>query len=342
MSCSIKKLALFLPCQTPFYTALFEDMKKGFEQAGFTVDGGPRLLDRKELLDFCQQFKPEAVFEMNRSRAQMPWFPKNIIHIGWIVDLFGHPDTYYNGSEILYFFEYRRAKTYWRKWYTIHGDSPRGVIDWLPPGYSPDSYFTEDIKPAVNFSFIGHIPLPWNREEFDRKLGDNVTFEDFYDCCKKPENTARFYRYGKKEIARLLGQNLSIEGQRLNYDVHVRIGRMLCRATMMRCLLSVNDSVRIYGPHNWQKWREFSSFYHSFLCSAVDFRRATLSSRIGVHEGYGTHFRLFDIMGTGRCVFFHNNPHRTFLKKECREIELLFEPDRHFIYFDADDVREKS
>ena len=341
-TCSIKRIALFLPRPTPFYTTLFKQMKEGFEQAGFSVGGYTNLLGQKELLEFCRSFRPEAIFEMNRSRVQIPYLPPDIIHIGWIVDLLGGPYTYYGESEILYFFEERRAREYPGKWLKKYGTKPKCLSDWLPPGHSPDTYYREKITPSMDFSFIGHIPSPWREEELHRVIGDNITFEDFYNCCKDKKHTARFYKYGEKEVARVLGQPIFIEGQKLKYDVYIRIGRMLCRVGMMRCLLSSNASIRIYGPDNWQKWGEFSTYYDRFLNTPDEIRHATLCSRIGVHEGYGTHFRLFDIMATGRCVFFHKNPFRTFKDPKSREIELLFEPDKHFIYFDDGDVHEKS
>ena len=92
-------IGLFLPATTPFYRTVFKGMKLGFEQLGHKVLGGTEFLEEAELIRFCEQFKPDFIFEMNRSKNQIPLFPSSVKHIAWVVDSMGLDLNDFCGSE---------------------------------------------------------------------------------------------------------------------------------------------------------------------------------------------------------------------------------------------------
>jgi len=325
------RLALFMPRDTAFYRRLFSEMKRGLRQAGFEVAGGTLWLDEEGMSRFVGEFRPRAVLEMNRSRAQIPWFPKDVIHIGWIVDLWGRPLEAFGESEILYFFERGWAKKVqsWR-W-------GGGFVDWLPPGFCPDSFFHEAILPDVDFSFAGHIPKPWNKEELSRQVCDGVRFADFFDYCRR--NTKRYYRFGAKVVKRLCGRDIVIKDQSLWYDMEMRGARIINRVNLLNTVLAVSGSIALYGNENWLEWPEFSKFYQGDMRTGKDLRRAILRSRLPIHEGSETHFRILEIMGSGSCLFFYLNPFRV---QQKRDIDILCEPGIHYIPFSQDDLQDKA
>ena len=84
---SIKRLGLFLPAMNSFYLSLFFALKRAFNELDIEVSGWTSLPSEKELEVFIDQFKPDAIFEMNRSRRQVPSLPRKVKHISWMVDV---------------------------------------------------------------------------------------------------------------------------------------------------------------------------------------------------------------------------------------------------------------
>ncbi len=142
MNNNTHRIAIFLPRPTPFYITLFQGIKKGFEKVGFTVSGQVENLGRDALLKFCRKFKPHTIFEMNRSRAQIPWLPKEIVHIAWIVDLLGNRPEHYRNSEVIYFFEEPLARTYNDLYHVKFHKTPETLVDWLPPRFCAGCIFS--------------------------------------------------------------------------------------------------------------------------------------------------------------------------------------------------------
>lgn len=349
MTSRIKKIALFLPQRTSFYINLFSAMKRGFEQAGFDVSGGLQLLDKEPMLEFCRQYKPGVVFEMNRSKAQIPWFPKNVIHIAWIVDLMGEPFSYFRDSDIIYLFGFKWVDQYIEAWKTQFGKTPPVFVKWLPPGYSPDVYFPASNGFKIDFSFVGHIPLPWTPKELSRdvptKDGKTISFGDVYAQCIKVLNIPSPQAPTGNKLGDVLHNLVDFKDQKikndqsLRYDLNIRITRMLNRSSMMDCLKSTKRSIHIYGPENWKAWQEYKPYYKHFLIHQNDIRKVFVTSKINVHEGNGTHFRLFDEMGSGAFVFYHKNH---FGSADPSGLEAIFEEGRHYVAFDKHNIKLKA
>ncbi len=343
MNRNIKKLALFLPNPSPFYMSLFFAIKKGFEQADIQVIGWPQLLEKEPLLEFCRQYNPDILFEMNRSRAQIPYLPKKILHIAWIVDLMGHSFEYFRHSDIIYLFGCQWVERYKKRWNKTYQTQPNNLIKWLPPGFSPEIYYHEDMEPIVDFSFAGHIPLPWTQAELDRiiptKNGKSLSFKDIYEFYCQPLNLKIVNKIDESVINRITGEPIDINNPVLKYDLNVRIGRMIHRHSMMDCLLSTNRSIHIYGPQNWQKWPKYEPYYKYFITNPHNIRKVFLTSKINIHEGNGAHFRIFDCMGSGGCLFYHKDPYDAV---DMSGLEALFEADTHYVLFTKDDITQKS
>ena len=98
------RLSVFLPRPTGFYRGLLPQMLRGFEQAGFEVSGTTEHLGEAELLDWCRSHKTDVVFEMNRTRSEVPFLPRSILHISWVVDFLGRTEAQIQGSDLTYFF----------------------------------------------------------------------------------------------------------------------------------------------------------------------------------------------------------------------------------------------
>lgn len=321
-------------------------MKKAFLQLGIEVGGGSQLLEEDELLEFCRLFKPDAILEMNRSRAQIPFLPRDIVHIAYIVDLMGNQLEYFNDSEVIYWFAYiwhYRSRSSDR----LLNEIKAVIIDWLPPGFDPNTYYPEpDRKKEVDFSFMGHIPLPWTTKELQRtvskKNGNPFSFKDFILECENPENH-HFLYYKTWWFLSTLGIDTGILDESLRYDIECRTGRLYNRKRLMDAIASFSDSISIYGPENWQAWEVYKPFYKTYISDPNQMRLIIQTSRFSLHEGNGTHFRLFDCMGAGGCVFYYENPYKNLFPKTIpRGIDQLFEAGKHYVTFSQDNAEEKA
>ena len=80
-----RRLSVFLPRPTGFYRGLLPQILRGFEQAGFEVSGTTQLLGEAELVEWCREHRADVVFEMNRSRSQVPFLPRSVKHVSWVL-----------------------------------------------------------------------------------------------------------------------------------------------------------------------------------------------------------------------------------------------------------------
>lgn len=165
------RLSVFLPRPTGFYRGLLPQMLRGFEQAGFEVSGTTEHLGEAELLEWCRSHKTDVVFEMNRPRAEVPFLPRSIRHITWVVDFLGRTEEQIHGSDLTYFFT-----TGWVMAFPYDTFS-----DWLPPGSCPDTYAPNDAPFESDVSVAGHVPPPWSDAELARNVSRTARPMQFGD-----------------------------------------------------------------------------------------------------------------------------------------------------------------
>ncbi len=326
------RIAIFLPKSTPFYMSTLFAMKRGFEAHGVEVVGWTNLPESEHLIEFCRQYKPDAIIEMNRSRNDVPELPRNVRHVAWIVDAGARKLDDYRDSEVLYFFA-----SGFKKLYTVPA---AGVVDWLPPGFCSDVYRSEPASPQVEFMFAGHIPLPWTKEELDRVIYRDahrtVLFGEVASACfsewdklgglcmLQPGEVRKTIKDCMKTLA---GCAVLLDAPALAYDVYVRNVRLYHRTKLMDSVLSVSDSVMLYGSENWSKWSRYAQYFNGFLSDPGELRRAYQDSSFVLHEGVGLHFRTFDCMGSGSVLTYVSSVE----DDQPEGINSLFEPHRHYI-----------
>jgi len=300
-----KIIALFMPSQTPFYTGLFSAIKKSLEHLSYKVVGGCKLLEGDELLSFINKNTPSIFFEMNRCKAEIKHFPKNILHITWIVDLWGRKLSDIQGSEIVYFFS-----TEWLKDYKSNSNCK---VDWLPPASDPDYYFPiNDTNKKCKSVFIGHISNPWKKNDLERifleKNNNKILFSDILDSFEKKwsvqdeiVNNDCYLKEVQDWIKKNYLINFEITDPVMRYDVGCRIIRKGRREFFLDTLLeNVNIlPLSIYGKKTWLKWDKYSEFYKKELMTPEEMNTVFNQSELVIHEGVGFHFRLFDAMLSG-------------------------------------------
>lgn len=330
-----------MPRASTFYLSLLFGLKRGFEKHDVAVFASVGLYDEPCLLEFCHQFKPDLIFEMNRARSELPNLPAHIKHIAWIVDTLGHTVDYYHGSDITYFFGGN-----WKRAFTANG----GLVDWLPPGACETSYDFQPQQPISDFSFVGHIPKPWTEEELGREICRHheqaITFGRLHDELIDYWKTISFENFENitylnsayQLVEERYGHQITIEDQRLRYDLGCRMIRLRNRHQLMSLVLESSDSVRIYGSENWTDWPQYRPHYHHFVDHSHELKQIYQSTKLNLHEGVGPHFRVFDAMSAGGLMFVKRTPDD---RAEGGILE-IFEPFVHYVPFLEDDFAEHA
>ncbi|NOX75091.1 MAG: glycosyltransferase family 1 protein [Gammaproteobacteria bacterium] len=350
------KIAIFFPHKTAFYQYLLHAMCRGFEELGVEVTGHCGLLPEGELVNFCLNYKPNIVLEMNRARCDVQGLPKNVTHICWLVDLWEKSVDQYYGSEMIFFFD-----PTWKDYYPFESEF---FCDYLPPGACTKNQGinrTENIK--HDFSFSGHIPKPWNEDELNRKIsfegGPSLRFGELYQavltesahassCLPPSKAVARINRLIRRgcrvpRVKRLnkdngLYQLVKYLHGTLYYDVNTRVVRMWGRQQLVQQAINISDSVGIYGTKNWADWEQYRKYYKGMVNNPEDLTSVYSGSRINLHQGVGMHFRVIDCMSVGGAVFVMRRQE----KITNGEIGDYFEDGVHFVSFDIDSFAEKA
>ncbi|MCF6209695.1 MAG: glycosyltransferase [Gammaproteobacteria bacterium] len=329
------KIGVFLPQKNHFYQHIAAALKTAFEAHGLETYCDLALYKPKALSRFCREFKPDCIFEMNRSRSELPELPGSIIHISWIVDLLGRDIDDIQESEIIYFFG--------TGWKDIHTNKHASLVDWLPAGFCPQTYKLCHSRKTVDFSFIGHIPRPWSSAELERIVGtgdaDPYTFEQLFEQCRltwakhgglhqlRPE---QYLHLVAEVLANGTRADFRISDRTMKYDIETRSTRMINRQHAIDSALSVSTAISIHGSTNWLEWDRYRPHYRGYLNSHQDIREVYQRSKLNLHEGIGLHFRTLDCMGAGGLLAFKP----TSRDGDPDGINSHFEPFRHYIPLD--------
>lgn len=306
-----KKVLLYLASNSPFYTQLFLQIKEGFEQAGLEVIGGPNLLQDEELLQLVEKHKPLFVFEMNRSKNEIENFPKEVIHVCWLVDFWGRKHHEIEGSDILYC---------WANSWVEHflNNSANKNVFFLPPATSSNIYKPMDLPKVNDFLFLGHIPNPWSSKELNRKVGrigsKTAVFKDILPLIE-------FFVLNKEvsiSCHEFLKQNQVILDECLDktieYDISSRTFRQVRREAFIKLFLREGYLLSIFGSENWLNYDSFKEFYKGYIDEPRSINQELAKTNILLHDGNYPHFRTFDAMAAKCCVaaceapFSHKNP----------------------------------
>ena len=300
----MKKVLLYLPYDSDFYKGLYEQIKRGFEQVGWHMEGGCGYLEGPLLIRKIESFKPDFIFEMNRTKSELNIACLGIPHVCWLVDYWGRTAGQIKGSDILYLFSHA--------WLTEYKDYD-GLIDVLYPGTDIDLYATcrgERSNRAI--LFLGHLPKIWEEAELNRRIylsGNRVVqFKQVVDLVhhfsinpvdyqKNAISTKAFLRNQLKT------QYLDTYGdQALFYDIFTRAFREGRRVGVMSQLVKHFDEVQIYGSENWLQREIFAHFYKGFLHTPQAMSKVLNQACFLLHDGAMPHFRTFDGMAAGCMV----------------------------------------
>ncbi len=331
-------IALFLPQDTPFYRRIFQFLADAFNRLNVNISGQCGFLPDEQLRLWLKQVKPDAIFEMNRVKDEVPvLYEFNIPHVTWIVDFQGRTEEHIKGSEITYFFD--------PGWDTNY--STGGLQDWLPPGTCQQTFrplaYNHNVE--VMFNFIGHIPKPWSEQELYRKVGGtNIAFRDLLGQYEQAlQNTKHQIKthHDLKNIIDALVAPYSQAGdtqilESWYYDLMERSKRLKNRAELLGFALKKTDSIAIYGSENWKQWHAYRKFYRRFIDCPYEMNKIHQNSQINLHDGVSFHFRAIDCLASGGLLFWYDNNEIT----GGRGLHDYFDDGLHYYAFGSDNFDE--
>jgi Glycosyl transferases group 1 len=303
-----RRLSVFLPRPTGFYRGLLPQMLSGFAEAGFEVSGKSELLAEAELVQWCRAHQTDVVFEMNRTRSEVPFLPRHVLHASWIVDFLGRTEAQIKGSDLTYFFT-----TGW-----VSAFPYGSFADWLPPGTCPSTYAPRGVPFESDVSVAGHVPLPWTEAELNRNISRSQRpllfrellpiFQDYLTALEgrlvtEVATHATHWDEVNRIVCAATGDGI-VDDPVVKYDILGRLPRTGQRPGMVSEALDAGLSLRIYGTKGWSAWPKFAPHYRGFLEQPADLASVYESSRMNLHEGEGMHFRALDCLAAGGPLFY--------------------------------------
>jgi hypothetical protein len=307
----IKHISIFMPTESAFHRRLYGYLTTAFRKHGLQVSGACRLLTEPEMVNWVREKKPCAIFEMNRIKDEIPVLHElGVLHLSWVVDMQGRDESHIKGSDITYTFD--------PGW--VINIKTDGLVAWMPPGTCTKTFFPDKKrKKEIEFSFIGHIPNPWSKQELSRLLvgeSKNIVFEtllneysDLMDVETYKEKTHEScVQIINDIVSRFLGHPLCLSRD-MYYDLLVRIKRMNNRVDLLDFGVNKTDSIAIYGSENWLKWSKYKKYYRNFVGKSFDVNLIHNFSEINLHDGVSFHFRAIDCMASGGLLFWYDDNH---------------------------------
>jgi len=279
---------------------LYHSIKKGFEEIGCIVEGGPVVLNSKDLSKHIFEFVPDFVLEINRTKSEIDNFPDNFIHVSWLFDLWDkNPKNL--SSDIIYTFGY--------SWLSKFSDECAKYIACLPPATDIAIFKKIKIKKKYDFSFFGHIPNPWNEIELNRIVGYRnslpIYFKDILDDMESAllsfdnqflsKNNLFCYKSFQKKHNFEFSPKLS---NSLKYDITTRIFRQRNRLNFLNLIKKTSTSISIFGT-NWESYKDLKMFYKGYISSPKNLNKAMQEAKIVLHDNHNLHFRVLDAMACG-------------------------------------------
>ncbi len=318
-------------------------LRDGFRQLGvevLTAWPHPNALTLENVLD---SFRPDFVFEINRSRNQIPDCRETFRHVCWMQDYQSQGqrlDADFGGSDLSYFIFPPSAMS--------HSAALDATARYLLPATDPAIYAFAVEQPIFDFSFIGQMlaPIP------DSVRGRAIVVNGV-DCGTVGQLLDIFAAEGVSQSSHMMADTRDrlvrfVRERCPDADVSmidpaVRIffddyyPRVTERTRMLDTVLDVSSKVGFFGTGPWDKWPRyhphFGGYIHRPSKMALVFRR----TKLNLHNGnFAMHTRVLDGMAAGGAMMVN----KTLWAGTPFGLDAYFEPGRHYIEYDFDNLAE--
>ena len=284
-------------------------LKSGFQALGIDVLTVWPYPDTTRLNAVIEGFKPDAIFEINRSKDMIET-RKNLFHVTFIQDFWAY-EIYYadtTGESDLYYTMLPPANF----GYSKEVDDRAKVI--FPSSSMGDHYLGDKAEKRFDMGLIGHMGT-LDRQLLMRPILPSIPkigrYIDLIKSCRINHTTICNSLYASR-IRSSVYQFLENKGllnpqqdYKIIFDKCVNLCTMTFTRTINRsfiasAMLDVSDKVGFWGSRGWQANPKFSPYYQGFLSGSAMLANAYQSLHLNIHcTGTNIHPRIVDAMVVG-------------------------------------------
>jgi glycosyltransferase involved in cell wall biosynthesis len=320
-------------------------LRNGFRELGvevLTAWPHPNALVLENVLD---AFRPDIVFEINRSRNQIEECDAKFRHVCWMQDvqsLGERLDVNFGGSDLTYFLLPPSA--------TGYEDVSDDTVGYLLPATNPEIFSYRAEPPIFDFSFVGQIFSPMSDELRSRRVVvDGVDCGGFADLEAHLQQ-AGVSHVGKRPVegaAELLAfvRRHVPDAATAMIDSAVRnfcdeyFPRLRDRTRMLDTVMTVSTKVGLFGTGPWQEWPAYAPHFGGYLNVPSKLALVYRRTRVNLHNGAtGLHPRVMDCMASGGVILVNKSP----FDGTRFGMDAHFESGRHFVEYEFASLAETA
>ncbi len=319
-------------------------LKRGFDQIGIECFAGLSLPSDQTMESFVDIWKPDVVFELDRSRGSLPSLPAHVLHIAWLQSYraFSQPIFARGCDSDLHYFNTMPDdcghKIGGRPWKWLHcatnedifyPDAKTDILyDLSFCGFMFGGVSSEVLNETIR---IDGVPIARVCDVIDQMMGMGLlSYSGFVP--------SRIHDY-LLALVRTAIPDMTLErmpnGLMSFFDEH--LFRTISRQAVADGMLAASKNVAFFGDNNWRAWPRFAPFYRGNLMRPHDLANAYRQTRLNVHDSIiSLHHRTFEVMGCGRPLLVNHN---LFDVGELA-ITQFFTPGEDFLYYEQGSVEE--
>lgn len=338
----IQRVALF-GLDFPNIVNQIVGLRDGFRQLGvevLTAWPHPNALTLENVLD---SFRPDFVFEINRSRNQIRGCRETFRHVCWMQDFQSQGqrlDIDFGGSDLSYFIFPPSAMGY--------GEAFDDTARYLPQAADPTIFAFSEEHPIFDFSFVGQMFAPIPESIRGRPVivngVDCGTVGALFDifAAEGISQSSHMMKHTRDRLLRFVRQRcpdaeVSMIDPAIQLFFDDYFPRMTERTRMLDTILDVSSKVGFFGTGPWDQWPRYHPHFGGYINRpsklALVFRR----TKLNLHNGnFGMHGRVLDCMATGGTILVN----RSFWSATAFGLDAYFEPGCHYIEYDFDNLAE--
>jgi glycosyltransferase involved in cell wall biosynthesis len=346
----LKKIAIFSHV-TPDHINWVLGLRQGFQSLGVDVLTSWPHPSGEMLNSIIENWRPDAILEINRSKDQIEGLNHEVFHINLIHDFRSHERVFTetSGQSDLY--------------YSIIQPSHFGFPEeldartkaFMPGANTVALQYAKPQEKKYDLGFIGHMVTPYifSKALFTSPLDPQKKWLGTFGDLVKDIGIDQFTLNQSTYVIDLRKKIESYFHERGETDFHYEMvagngqAGQLCVDSLVRgvnrrylsnAMLNVSNNIAFWGSNKWLEWPKYAPYYRGEILSTPSLFEAYSSLKINIHcTGTNLHIRISDSMAMGvPTAVMNNNSDSTLFG-----IEQFFEPDVDFIRFDFSNFKEK-
>jgi spore maturation protein CgeB len=344
----VKRVALFGEYNNNCNLHQIDGLRWGFEALGIETIFGFEWIRGEAMSKFLDLCKPDFVFEINRSRKQIPECEDGFHHIAWIQDDASFPYGALNDitggcgqSDITYFLNDPKMHDL---------DERIGRIGRLLHATDPNAFTPQNISPACDVITVGHLAPPPKCQyyEFVQKFdccGVQTTMEEIHQplltagICHANFEVGAFNEFltefMKTKKSDFLPDKRTFARIRARYSSSIIRG--IDRARLLHKLVRVTRNVRFFGDGYWKHDELLAPHFYGAIHTTAEKVAANASARIMFHNGnLAMHERVLEAFAMGRPVMLNH----TLYDDAPSGINEYFVPGEDFVFYNEDNIED--